>query len=73
MYIPWSLEDAREKLLAMFKSIDTNTINKYNIGKISDWQNGTIDRTIDVLEGNGTQWARNSWEFRRHLTEKKYG
>ena len=44
----------------------------FNIGKISDYQNGTIDRTLDVLEGNGEQWARNDWGFRKHVAKAKY-
>jgi hypothetical protein len=56
----------------MFNSIDNNDLSSYNIGKISDYQNGTIDRTIDVLEGNGEQWARNDWGFRKHVAKAKY-
>lgn len=72
LYVPWSIEDAKEKLTKMFNSIDNNDLSAYNIGKISDYQNGTIDRTIDVLEGNGEQWARNDWGFRKHVAKAKY-
>ena len=72
LYVPWSIEDAKDKLTKMFNSIDNNDLSSYNIGKISDYQNGTIDRTIDVLEGNGEQWARNDWGFRKHVAKAKY-
>ena len=67
LYIPWSIEDALTKLdhLLAFP-------NK-NIGKISDWNNGTIDRTLDIIEGNGNQWLRSSIDYRKHTSEAKYG
>lgn len=72
LYVPWSVDDAVEKLKRMFSAIDNNDISAYNIGKISDYQNGTIDRTLDVLEGNGAKWARNDWDFRKHVARAKY-
>jgi hypothetical protein len=27
---------------------------------------------LDVLEGNGEQWARNDWGFRKHVAKAKY-
>lgn len=72
MYIPWSVNDAAEKLQWMLDRIEDEDLDFFSIGKISDWQNKTIDRTLDVLEGNGKQWSRNSWDFRRHVAEKKY-
>ena len=51
LYVPWSIDDAVQKLQKMFKSIDNDDISAYNVGKISDYQDKTIDRTIDVLEG----------------------
>lgn len=72
MYTPWSIDDAVEKLKRMFESIDNEDLSKYNIGKISEYQNGTIDRTLDVLEGNGERWARNDWSFRKHVARAKY-
>lgn len=67
MYIPWSLDDAIEKLEKMI-----NTPEQFSTGKVSDWQNGTIDRTIDVLQGNGTQWARNTLDYRKYVSQPKY-
>ena len=67
MYIPWSLENALEKLREMF----LNPV-KYANSNVSDWQDGTIDRTLDVLQGNGEQWARNTLDYRKHVLPSKY-
>ena len=72
MYVPWSIDDAIHKLQNMFSAIDNNDLSAYNVGKISEYQNGTIDRTIDVMTGNGEQYARNDWDFRRHVAKAKY-
>jgi hypothetical protein len=56
----------------MFKAIDNEDLSVYNIGKISDYQNGTIDRTLNVLEGKGEQHGRNEWDFRKHVARAKY-
>jgi len=42
------------------------------MGKISDWTNGTIDRCIDIMEGNGEQWRRNDMRYRDNIAENKY-
>lgn len=72
LYVPWSVDDAIQKLQKMFESIDNNDLSMYNIGKISDYQDGTINRTIDILEGNGDEWLRNDWSFRKHVAKAKY-
>ena len=72
LYVPWSIADATDKLSAMLSDIEHDKLNQYSLGKISDYQNGTIDRTIDVLEGKGEQWARNCWSFRKHVAKAKY-
>ena len=56
----------------MFKAIDKEDLSAYNVGKISDYQNGTIDRTLNVLEGKGEQYGRNEWDFRKHVAIAKY-
>jgi hypothetical protein len=67
MYIPWSLEDAADKLEKMFiKPSD------YETGMVSFWQNGTIDRTVDIFQGNGEQWARNGNDYRKYVAQAKY-
>jgi hypothetical protein len=66
LYVPWSLEDAIAKLEKLIRKPHND------MGKISDWNNGTIDRVIDILEGKGEQWLRMSTDYRRHTHESKY-
>ena len=66
LYVPWSLQDALGKLTQLLKSPHAN------MGKISDWNDGTIGRTIDILEGKGEQWLRMSTDYRKHTHESKY-
>ena len=72
LYVPWSLDDAMGKLTNMFEAIDKDDLSQYNIGKISDYQDGTIDRTIDAMLGNGEQLSRNDNLYRRHVARAKY-
>lgn len=72
LYVPWSLQDAIEKLQKMVTAIDNNELSQYNIGKISDYQDGTIDRTLDAMMGTGEQLSRNDNLFRRHVARAKY-
>ncbi len=67
MYIPWSISDAVSRLQKMFADP-----SKYSTGKVSDWQNGTIDRTLDVFEGKWQELARNSLDYRKHVAKAKY-
>jgi hypothetical protein len=66
LYVPWSLEDAITKLERLIRRPHNDQ------GKISDWNNGTIDRVIDILEGKGEQWLRMSTDYRQHTHESKY-
>lgn len=66
MYIPWSIEDALNKLEVL---LDTPSSK---IGKISDHTDKTIDRICDILEGNGEQYLRMSKDYRKHTREAKY-
>jgi len=66
LYIPWSINDALDKLSRLL------THPNGNMGKISDWNDGTIDRTVDILEGRGEQWLRMSTDYRKHTHESKY-
>jgi hypothetical protein len=66
MYIPWSKDDAMAKL-------DNLLITQHkDIGKISDWTDTTIDRYIDIMQGNGEQWRRDSNRYRDHVATRKY-
>jgi len=66
MYIPWSIDDAITKLDVLLKKAHPN------MGKISDWTDGTIDRICDILEGKGEQWSRSMNDYRKFVTLAKY-
>ena len=66
MYVPWSKEDAMSKLYTLLQQ------QHKDIGKISDWTDATVDRYIDIMQGNGEQWRRDSNRYRDHVAEKKY-
>lgn len=66
LYVPWSVEDALDKLEKLLKKPHAD------IGKISDYNNGTIDRIVDILEGNGQRMLRMSTDYRKHTRESKY-
>ncbi len=66
LYVPWSLEDAINKLHPLLCS------PHHNQGKISDHNNGTIDRILDILEGKGDKWLRMDTDYRKHTRESKY-
>jgi hypothetical protein len=66
LYIPWSLDDAILKLEKLLDHPHTN------MGKISNWTNSTIDRIVDIIEGNGEQWLRMSTDYRKYTHEGKY-
>lgn len=69
MYVPWSLEHATEKIVDML-----DNPQNYKTGAVSDWQNGTIDRTLDILTktNNHEQWARNTNDYRKFVSTPKY-
>lgn len=66
MYIPWSIPDAIQKLEKLLVE------PHQNVGKISDWTDGTIDRIIDILTGTGETWNRSNNNYRTRLLENKY-
>ena len=66
LYIPWSLEDASNKLINLLE------VPHPNQGKISDWTDSTVDRIVDILEGKGEQWNRAGNRYRDHVAEAKY-
>lgn len=66
LYIPWSVEDALDKLEKLLKKPHAD------IGKISNYNDGTIDRIVDILEGNGQSMLRMSTDYRKHTRESKY-
>ena len=66
LYVPWSEDDAFNKLTNLLK------VPHHNIGLISDWNNGTVDRVIDIIEGKGEQWNRAGNRYRDHVAHAKY-
>jgi hypothetical protein len=66
MYIPWSMDDAVAKLQKLMQA------PHHNMGLISDWNNGTIDRICDIIEGFGEKWNRAGNRYRDHVAEAKY-
>jgi len=66
MYVPWSVEDAMNKLAPLLTNAHKD------LGKISDWTSATIDRYIDIMQGNGEQWRRDTNRYRDYVAETKY-
>jgi hypothetical protein len=66
MYVPWSLTDAMEKLEMLLKKPHSN------MGKISNYNDQTIDRICDILEGKGNHMLRMTTNYRKHVSENKY-
>jgi hypothetical protein len=67
LYIPWSKEDATNKLECLLES------PRNGIGTLANWTSGTIDRCLDIMLGldNG-KWNRNQSSYRNHTSETKY-
>jgi hypothetical protein len=66
MYIPWSINDALNKLEKLL------LVPHKDVGKISNWTSATIDRYIDIMSGDGEQWRRDDNRYRDHVAVKKY-
>jgi len=75
LYVPWSIDDAINKLYPLLNAPSAN------MGRISDWTNGTIDRIVDILEYTDNnknkkwehnRWARNGVDYRKYTHESKY-
>jgi hypothetical protein len=66
LYVPWSIDDAINKLNLLLLAPHKN------MGAISSWTSGTVDRICDIIEGNGEQWLRMSTDYRRHTHEPKF-
>jgi hypothetical protein len=66
MYIPWSLTDALNKLEKLLESPHANQ------GKISDWTDKTIDRIVDIMQGQADHWRRDSVDYRKYTSQEKY-
>ena len=66
LYIPWSIDNAIGKLRRLLQEPHKN------IGRISDYNDGTIDRICNILEGQGEEWLRMSTDYRKYTRESKY-
>ena len=66
LYIPWSTVDADTKLIKLLNK------PRENLGKLSDWTNGTIDRCLDIMLEDSSQWYRGGIRYRNHVPESKY-
>jgi hypothetical protein len=66
LYIPWSMDDVVVKLNRLMYE------PRKNIGKLSDWTSGTIDRCLDIMFGNAEEWYRNTKDYRKHVSTSKY-
>lgn len=66
MYLPWSVEDAASKVVQLVNNLEQD------IGKVSDFQDQTINRTISVFQGGlAHHYARNGLDYRLNVAEAK--
>ena len=66
LYVPWSIDDAYHKMQNLLRE------PHHNMGLISDWNNATVDRVVDIVTGHGEQWNRAGPRYRDHTAEAKY-
>jgi hypothetical protein len=66
LYIPWSIDDAYHKMQNLLRD------PHHNMGLISDWNDGTIDRVINIMTGQGEEWNRAGNRYRNHVAHEKY-
>ena len=66
LYVPWSMDDALAKLERLLDQPHPR------MGKISDWNDGTVDRVVDIIQGQGEQWFRGGPCYRDHVAGAKY-
>jgi hypothetical protein len=66
LYVPWSIDDAFVKLEYLLDDAHPRQ------GRISDWNDGTIDRIVDIITGRGGEWSREGPRYRNHVAGAKY-
>jgi hypothetical protein len=69
MYVPWSQQDAIVKLEKLLLQRHPNQ------GRISDWNDGAIDRIVDIVSSDQpiqSSWFRGSKTYRDHVSQSKY-
>ena len=69
LYVPWSIDDAFTKLELLLDE------PHHNMGLISDWNNGTVDRIVDIVTSSDPTrsiWYRGDNRYRDHVAPAKY-
>jgi hypothetical protein len=66
LYVPWSIDDAYHKMQNLLRE------PHHNMGLISNWNDGTVDRVVDIITGQGEQWNRAGNRYRDHVVHEKY-
>lgn len=66
LYVPWSQQDAVNKMIRLLREPHRN------IGKISTWTSGTMDRILDIMLGQGEEWYRGGNRYRDYTSQSKY-
>jgi len=66
LYIPWSMDDACEKLDKLLVA------PRKRIGQLSNWTTGTIDRCLDIMFDTNEHWYRGTKDYRNHVPTAKY-
>jgi hypothetical protein len=66
LYVPWSIDDAFTKLELLLDQ------PHHNMGLISAWNDGTVNRIVDIITGQGEQWNRSGNRYRDHVPTSKY-
>jgi hypothetical protein len=66
LYVPWSIDDVQQKLEQLIEWPHPN------MGAISNWTHQTVDRIVDILQGQGEKWARNDPRYRDHVSAAKF-
>ncbi len=66
LYIPWSVEDAVEKLVKAVNSKDQPNF------KFSDHTSKTMDRIIKICKGQGADYERSSSDYRKHAVKTNW-
>jgi hypothetical protein len=66
LYVPWSIDDAYHKMQNLLRE------PHHNMGLIAAWNNGTVDRVVDIITGSGEQWNRAGPRYRDHVSHEKY-
>jgi glycosyltransferase involved in cell wall biosynthesis len=66
LYVPWSMDDACQKLDKLLVA------PRKNMGKLSEWTSGTIDRCIDIMFAENSHWYRGGKDYRNYVPESKY-